>query len=79
MITSCLSCVSVSIEYFSNTYGWIIVREGVGPTFLGQEGWCYILDTHCGGIIIVHRGHDWTLLASGRDMGGCMEGAYILK
>ena len=38
MITSCLSCVSVSIEYFSNTYGWIIVREGEGPTFLGQEG-----------------------------------------
>ena len=38
MITSCLSCVSVSKEYFSYTYGWIIVRVGEGLIFLGQEG-----------------------------------------
>ena len=36
-----------------------------------------MLDTQCDGSIIVHRGHDWTLLASGRDTGGCMESVYI--
>ena len=28
---------------------------------------------------MAHRGYDWTLLASGRVVGGCMESVYIVQ
>ena len=60
-------------------YLQIIVRLGEGSTFPGQERWCCILGTQCDSSIMVHRGHDWPLLASGRVVGGCMESVYILQ